>query len=158
MNSQQNSAQKNYTDQFNGTGETSKVLNQINNTLLGQNLFASAQKNSTAKQHPTRYSISDSPAAILNNASQVLMSGVIPNGHNKHQSLLSPGGAMQLNRENSMNNGGPTERQNQNNPNNDGINNMIRNHNDSLNSSFDSRRPHYPPQSQPESRQHSYGG
>jgi len=31
--SQQNSAQKNYTDQFNGTSETSKILNQINNTL-----------------------------------------------------------------------------------------------------------------------------
>jgi len=67
--SQQNSAQKNYTDQFNGTSETSKILNQINNTLYGQNLFASAHKNSTAKQHPTRYSISDSPATILNNAS-----------------------------------------------------------------------------------------
>ncbi len=38
-----------------------------------------------------------------------MMGGVIPNGHNKHQSLLSPGGAMQLNRENSMTNG-PTER------------------------------------------------
>jgi|Laugresu1bdmlbsd_1035121.scaffolds.fasta_scaffold461359_1 hypothetical protein len=34
-----------------------------------------------------------------------MMGGVIPNGHNKHQSLLSPGGAIQLNRENSMNNG-----------------------------------------------------
>ena len=32
------------------TGESSKVLNQINNTLQGKNLFASAQKNSTSKQ------------------------------------------------------------------------------------------------------------
>ena len=70
-----------------------------------------------------------------------MMSGVnmIPTGHNKHQSLLSPGGAMQLNRENSLNGG---ERHNINQI-NDAVSNMMR-HNDSLNSSFDSRRPHYP--------------
>jgi len=73
-----------------------------------------------------------------------MMSGVnmIPTAHNKHQSLLSPGGGgIQLNRENSINNerglniGGVN--------NSEGMNNMMR-HNDSMNSSFDSRRPHYP--------------
>jgi len=65
-------------------------------------LFASAQKNSTLK-NPARYSISDSPASILNNASSVMLGGAGGYHHAKHQSLLSPGGAIQLNRENSLN-------------------------------------------------------
>ena len=79
-------------------------------------------------KNPSRYSISDSPAhlAMLNNASSVMPTG----NHTKNQSLLSPGGALHINRGNT-----------------DGVskqdNLMMRQHNDSLNSSFDSRKPQY---------------
>ena len=77
-----------------------------------------------------------------------MMSGVnmIPTGHNKHQSLLSPGGGgMQLNRENSINNNerGQLNIGGVNNSSEGMMYNMMR-HNDSMNLSFDSRRPHYP--------------
>ena len=86
------------------------------------------------KNPQQRYSISDSPSAVLNNASSVM----IQPHHKKHQSLLSPGGN---GRDGIVVNQGRLHVQPIGSEMSAGAGHMMRQHNDSLNSSFDSRKP-----------------